>query len=129
MKGGYAFQHDTVWQREFEDSFLYQETDDQLQAIEEIKADMEKPLPMDRLLCGDVGYGKTEVAARAIFKCVAEGKQAVFLAPTTLLANQHYNTLKERFQDYPFNIEISFLYIVLYAITEQSRHLTATVPG
>ena len=106
MKGGYAFQHDTVWQREFEDSFLYQETDDQLQAIEEIKADMEKPLPMDRLLCGDVGYGKTEVAARAIFKCVAEGKQAVFLAPTTLLANQHYNTLKERFQDYPFNIEM-----------------------
>lgn len=63
---------------------------------------MEKPLPMDRLLCGDVGYGKTEVAARAIFKCLSERKQAVFLAPTTLLANQHFNTLKERFEDYPF---------------------------
>ena len=67
LRGGYAFQHDTVWQHEFEERFPYQETDDQLQATEEIKADMEKPLPMDRLLCGDVGYGKTEVAARAIF--------------------------------------------------------------
>ena len=85
---------------------IAQETDDQLQATEEIKADREKPLPMDRLLCGDVGYGKTEVAARAIFKCLSEGKQAVFLAPTTLLANQHFNTLKERFEDYPFNIEM-----------------------
>ena len=106
LRGGYAFQHDTVWQHEFEERFPYQETDDQLQATEEIKADMEKPLPMDRLLCGDVGYGKTEVAARAIFKCLSEGKQAVFLAPTTLLANQHFNTLKERFEDYPFNIEM-----------------------
>ena len=106
LRGGYAFQHDTVWQHEFEERFPYQETDDQLQATAEIKADMEKPLPMDRLLCGDVGYGKTEVAARAIFKCLSEGKQAVFLAPTTLLANQHFNTLKERFEDYPFNIEM-----------------------
>lgn len=105
LRGGYAFSADTVWQNEFEDSFPYEETDDQLQAISEIKADMEKPLPMDRLLCGDVGYGKTEVAARAIFKCVSEGKQAVFLAPTTLLVNQHYHTLKERFEKFPFNIE------------------------
>ena len=106
LRGGYAFQRDTVWQREFEDSFSYQETEDQLQAASEIKEDMEKPLPMDRLLCGDVGYGKTEVAARAIFKCLSEGKQAVFLAPTTLLANQHFNTLKERFENYPFNVEM-----------------------
>ncbi len=105
-KGGYAFSKDTVWQREFEDSFPYEETDDQLKAIEEIKADMEKPITMDRLLCGDVGYGKTEVAARAIFKCLAEGRQAVMLAPTTLLVNQHYHTLKERFADFPFYMDM-----------------------
>ncbi len=106
MKGGYAFQPDTEWQRTFEDAFPYAETEDQLRAVQEIKEDMEKPLPMDRLLCGDVGYGKTEVAARAIFKCLAEGKQAVLLAPTTLLVNQHYHTLKERLQDFPFHIEM-----------------------
>jgi transcription-repair coupling factor (superfamily II helicase) len=106
MGGGYAFSEDTVWQKEFEDDFPYNETDDQLKAIEEIKEDMEKPLPMDRLLCGDVGYGKTEVAARAIFKCISEGKQAVLLAPTTLLANQHYHTLKERFSKFPFEVEM-----------------------
>lgn len=104
--GGYPFSQDTVWQKEFEDEFPYEETDDQLQAIHEIKEDMEKPLPMDRLLCGDVGYGKTEVAARAIFKCLAEGKQAVLLAPTTLLVDQHYHNLKERLSNYPFNIEM-----------------------
>ena len=102
--GGYAFGKDTVWQSEFEDYFPYTETEDQLQAVSEIKEDMEKPLPMDRLLCGDVGYGKTEVAARAIFKCVSEGKQAALLAPTTLLVNQHYHTLKERFARFPFEI-------------------------
>ena len=104
-EGGYAFGEDTVWQAEFEESFPYAETDDQLRATAEIKEDMQKPLPMDRLLCGDVGYGKTEVAARAVFKCMSEGKQAAFLAPTTLLVNQHYHNLRERFEKFPFEIE------------------------
>ena len=104
-EGGYAFGPDTVWQAEFEEAFPYTETDDQLRATEEIKADMEKPLPMDRLLCGDVGYGKTEVAARAVFKCISEGKQAAILAPTTLLVDQHYHSLRERFDRFPFEIE------------------------
>ncbi|MBR2539480.1 MAG: transcription-repair coupling factor [Mogibacterium sp.] len=103
--GGYAFSADTVWQQEFESDFPYVETDDQLRATEEIKEDMQKPLPMDRLLCGDVGYGKTEVASRAIFKCISEGKQAAILAPTTLLVNQHYHNLKERFENFPFEIQ------------------------
>ena len=102
--GGYAFGEDTLWQREFEADFPYTETDDQLRATEEIKEDMEKALPMDRLLCGDVGYGKTEVAARAVFKCLSEGKQAAILAPTTLLVNQHYHNLRERFANFPFRI-------------------------
>ncbi len=104
-EGGYAFGEDTVWQTEFEDAFPYTETDDQLRAAAEIKADMERPLPMDRLLCGDVGYGKTEVAARAVFKCLSEGRQAAILAPTTLLVNQHYHNLRERFENFPFEIE------------------------
>ncbi len=103
---GYAFGEDSVWQREFEDDFEFEETDDQLRCIEEIKADMQKPEAMDRLLCGDVGYGKTEVAARAIFKCISEGKQAAMLVPTTILANQQYNTLKERFEKFPFKVEM-----------------------
>ncbi len=103
---GYAFGPDTEWQREFEESFPYVETDDQLRAIEEIKADMEKPVAMDRLLCGDVGFGKTEVAARAMFKCIADGKQAAMLVPTTLLANQHYYTLKSRFEKFPLKVEM-----------------------
>ena len=106
MEKGYSFGPDTVWQREFEDSFPYEETDDQLRSIVEIKADMEKPFSMDRLLCGDVGFGKTEVAARALFKCVADGKQAAVLVPTTILANQHYYTLKERFENFPFKVEV-----------------------
>lgn len=106
MNPGHAFQRDTVWQREFEDAFPFQETDDQLRAVEEIKADMEKPFSMDRLLCGDVGFGKTEVAARAIFKCLSESKQAAILVPTTILADQHYYTLKERFENFPFNVEV-----------------------
>lgn len=104
--GGYAFPPDTEWQKEFEEKFPYNETADQLQAIDEIKDDMERPVPMDRLLCGDVGYGKTEVAARAIFKCLSDGKQAVMLAPTTLLANQHYVNLNERFKDFPFKMDM-----------------------
>lgn len=103
---GHMFGPDTVWQKEFEDDFPYEETDDQLRCIEEIKRDMEKPEAMDRLLCGDVGYGKTEVAARAMFKCAAEGKQVAVLVPTTILANQHYNTLKQRFEKFPFKVEM-----------------------
>lgn len=106
IEPGYAFSKDTEWQIEFENDFPYVETQDQLRCIKEIKADMEKPLPMDRLLCGDVGYGKTEVAARALFKCIADGKQAAVLVPTTLLASQHYITLKERFEKFPCKIDL-----------------------
>jgi transcription-repair coupling factor (superfamily II helicase) len=91
-------------QREFETAFAYQETEDQLRSIHEIKIDMERARPMDRLLCGDVGYGKTEVAIRAAFKAIADGKQVALLVPTTILAQQHYETMRERFQDYPINI-------------------------
>ena len=94
---GYAFEHDNTWQGEFEDAFPYEETPDQLQAIREIKADMEKAEPMDRLLCGDVGFGKTEVAVRAAFKAVMSGKQVAVLVPTTVLAQQHFQTFKNRF--------------------------------
>ena len=103
---GFAFAADTPWQVEFEDQFPYEETEDQLRCIQEIKNDMEKPEAMDRLLCGDVGFGKTEVAARAVFKAISEGKQAAILVPTTLLANQHYHTLKERFERFPFKVEM-----------------------
>lgn len=106
LEKGYAFSKDNLWQREFEDLFPYEETPDQLRSVREIKRDMEKPTPMDRLLCGDVGYGKTEVAARAVFKCVADGKQGAVLVPTTILANQHYYTFKERFADFPFKIDV-----------------------
>ena len=103
---GYAFSPDSPWQREFEDDFPYEETDDQLRSIAEIKRDMEAPRPMDRLLCGDVGYGKTEVALRAIMKCVLDGKQAAILVPTTVLARQHYLTAKSRFAKYPVEIDV-----------------------
>ncbi|MBB5174903.1 transcription-repair coupling factor [Texcoconibacillus texcoconensis] len=103
---GVAFSPDGVEQREFESSFPYQETEDQMQAIEEIKADMEKSYPMDRLLCGDVGYGKTEVALRAAFKAIMEGKQVAFLVPTTILAQQHYETIRERFAQFAINAEM-----------------------
>lgn len=103
---GHKFGPDTVWQKEFEESFPFEETADQLRCIEEIKADMEKERAMDRLLCGDVGYGKTEVAARAMFKCAAEGKQVAVLVPTTILASQHYYTLKERFEKFPFSVDM-----------------------
>ncbi len=103
---GIAFSPDTEWQKTFESSFPYEETDDQLRSIDEVKADMEKPHPMDRLLCGDVGYGKTEVALRAAFKAVMSGYQVAYLVPTTILANQHFNTFKQRMMDYPVNIEM-----------------------
>ncbi|TMU82954.1 transcription-repair coupling factor [Bacillus sp. BHET2] len=101
---GYAFSPDGDMQREFEIAFPYEETDDQLRSVSEIKHDMERERPMDRLLCGDVGYGKTEVAIRAAFKAIADGKQVAILVPTTILAQQHYETMKERFQDFPVEI-------------------------
>src|SRR5690625_9101 len=101
---GYAFSSDTSLQREFEESFPYQETEDQLRCITEIKADTQKERPMDRLLCGDVGYGKTEVAIRAAFKAITDGKQVAVLVPTTILAQQHYQTFTERFQEHAINI-------------------------
>ena len=104
-KEGYVCGPDTVWQREFEEMFPFEETDDQLMAIAATKRDMESNKIMDRLICGDVGYGKTEVAIRAAFKAVQDGKQVVFLVPTTILAQQHYNTFVQRMKDYPIRIE------------------------
>ncbi len=103
---GFAFTKDTPWQTQFENDFPYTETDDQLRCISEVKKDMEKPLPMDRLLCGDVGYGKTEVAMRAAFKAVMDQKQVAYLVPTTVLANQQYEAFKERMQEFPIRIEL-----------------------
>ena len=103
---GHAFAPDDDWQRDFEDRFEWQETDDQLRCIEEIKADMERPVPMERLLCGDVGFGKTEVAIRAAFKCVMDSMQCAILVPTTILAWQHYQTLLQRMEGFPVNIEL-----------------------
>ena len=103
---GFKFSKDTVWQNEFESLFPYEETEDQLKAIKETKKDMESSKVMDRLVCGDVGYGKTEVAIRAIFKACMDGKQVAVLVPTTILAQQHYNTFKERFEDYPIRVEV-----------------------
>jgi transcription-repair coupling factor (superfamily II helicase) len=104
-RSGHAFEPDSDWQREFEQRFPFTETADQLEAIELVKADMEAPRPMDRLICGDVGYGKTEVALRAAFKAASQGKQVLLLAPTTILAQQHYGTFSERLADYPINVE------------------------
>jgi transcription-repair coupling factor (superfamily II helicase) len=101
---GFAYPVDSPWQEEMEDSFPYQPTPDQLKATQDVKRDMESPRPMDRLVCGDVGFGKTEVAIRAIFKAVTAGKQVAVLAPTTVLTQQHYHTLKERFAPYPINV-------------------------
>ena len=103
---GYAFSEDTDLQRDFELRFAYDETDDQLRCTEEIKRDMERSVPMERLLCGDVGFGKTEVALRAAFKCISEGKQCALLVPTTVLAMQHFNTARERMEAFPVNIEM-----------------------
>ena len=103
---GHAFSPDTPWQRELEASFPYLETEDQLRALHEVKADMERPRPMDRVICGDVGYGKTEVALRAAFKAVADGKQVAMLVPTTVLAQQHYNTFRQRLHAFPIMVEM-----------------------
>lgn len=104
MAGGFAFQKDTVWQKELEASFPYVETDDQVRAIEEVKTDMQNQRPMDRLLCGDVGYGKTEVALRAAFKAVMDGKQVAMLVPTTILAQQHFETFEQRLAPFPIKL-------------------------
>ena len=103
---GYPFSADSPWQQEFEDNFPYPETDDQLRCIADIKADMESPTPMDRLLCGDVGFGKTEVALRAVMKAIMDGKQVAILVPTTVLAQQHYQTAIARFRGFPVNIDV-----------------------
>jgi len=103
---GYSFSLDTIWQKELEASFIYEDTPDQARASEEVKRDMESENPMDRLICGDVGFGKTEVAIRAAFKAVQDGKQVAILVPTTILAEQHYNTFKDRLSQFPVNIEV-----------------------
>ncbi len=103
---GFAFSEDTVWQKEFEEMFPYEETQDQLEAIEATKKDMESPKIMDRLICGDVGFGKTEIAIRAAFKAVQDGKQVAYLVPTTILAQQHYNTFVQRMKEYPVKVEL-----------------------
>ncbi len=106
QKNGFQYGEDTVWQKEFEELFPFEETEDQLAAIEATKKDMESTKIMDRLICGDVGYGKTEIAIRAAFKAVQEGKQVVYLVPTTILAQQHYNTFVQRMKDYPVRIDL-----------------------
>src|SRR4029077_19254570 len=103
---GHAFSADNQWMREFEDAFEYSETEDQDLAITDVKHDMESSQPMDRLLCGDVGYGKTEIAMRAAFKAISDNKQVAVLAPTTVLAFQHYETFKQRFAAFPVSIEM-----------------------
>ena len=123
---GFAFSPDSPWQTEFEEAFPYAETGDQLQAIADIKKDMEQPRPMDRLLCGDVGYGKTEVALRAIMKCILDGKQAAILVPTTVLAQQHYATACGRFKDLPVKIEVLSRFTTA---KEQKRILEAARTG
>src|SRR5207244_1679248 len=106
-RAGHPFPQDTDWQIDFERAFPYQETPDQQEAIEQVKADMEEARPMDRLICGDVGYGKTEVALRAAFKAATDSKQVMFLVPTTVLAQQHLGTFTERLRDYPLRIEMA----------------------
>jgi transcription-repair coupling factor (superfamily II helicase) len=106
-RAGHAFSYDSDWQLEFEERFAYRETPDQLETIEAVRADMEEARPMDRLICGDVGYGKTEVALRAAFKAAVDGKQVMFLVPTTVLAQQHYGTFTERMRDYPLRIDLA----------------------
>jgi transcription-repair coupling factor (superfamily II helicase) len=120
---GHAFKADTPWQREFESAFLYEETPDQMKAILESKADMERSRPMDRLICGDVGYGKTEVAIRAAFKAVMDGKQVAVLVPTTVLAQQHFNTFRERMADYPVRVEL----LSRFRTPREQRHVLQDV--
>ena len=122
---GHAFAPDSVWQKEFEERFEYEETEDQEKCINEIKRDMERPMPMDRLLCGDVGYGKTEVALRAVMKCVLDGKQAAILVPTTVLAQQHYVTVMKRFAGFPVKIEVFSRFRTAAQIKKGRKELAA----
>ncbi|MGF1678100.1 MAG: transcription-repair coupling factor [Candidatus Methylacidiphilales bacterium] len=126
LESGFAFPPDTAWQLEFEEAFPYEETADQLKAIQETKADMESQRPMDRLICGDVGFGKTEVAIRAAFKAVCAGKQVAILAPTTVLAQQHWKTFRERMADYPVRIEMVSRFV---PVAEQRKILSRTASG
>ncbi|MGH9325417.1 MAG: transcription-repair coupling factor, partial [Terriglobia bacterium] len=126
MSGGFSFSADTPWQKEFEDAFEYEETSDQVKALEEIKKDLESPQPMDRLLCGDVGYGKTELAMRAAFKVVQDGKQVAVLAPTTVLAFQHLSTFRERMAAFPVRIEMISRF---RSPAEQKRTVEETAEG
>ena len=105
-QNGFAYSADTLWQKELEASFIYEDTPDQVKTAEEVKRDMESPKPMDRLICGDVGYGKTEIAVRAAFKAVMEGRQVAILVPTTILAQQHFTTFQERVQNFPVNVDV-----------------------
>jgi transcription-repair coupling factor (mfd) len=123
---GFAFKKDEIEQAHFESEFIYEETDDQLRVIEEIKKDMEKKNPMDRLLCGDVGYGKTEVAFRAIFKAIMSGKQVALLCPTTILSSQHFNNAKERFKSYPVEIALMNRFV---SAKEQKKNLEKLKEG
>ena len=125
-QSGYAFSPDSPWQREFEDNFPYPETDDQLRCIAEIKADMESRVPMDRLLCGDVGFGKTEVALRAVMKAIMDGKQVAIMVPTTVLAQQHYQTALARFRGFPVNVDVLSRF---RTAAEQKRTLQALKAG
>jgi transcription-repair coupling factor (superfamily II helicase) len=120
-RAGHPFPHDSEWQMEFEGAFPYRETPDQLEAIEAVRADMEEARPMDRLICGDVGYGKTEVALRAAFKAAEDGKQVMFLVPTTVLAQQHLGTFTERLRDYPFKIDM----VSRFRSAAEAREVTA----
>ena len=122
---GHAFPADTPWQHELEEAFPYQETPDQLTAITEVKADMEAEHPMDRLVCGDVGFGKTEVAIRAAFKAVQDGKQVAVLVPTTLLAQQHHQTFSDRFAGYPVRVEV----LSRFLTAAQARAVVARACG
>ena len=120
---GHAFGADTPWQRELEDAFPYVETPDQLSAVDDVKRDMEKPVPMDRLICGDVGYGKTEIAVRATFKAVQDGKQVAVLVPTTLLAQQHFNTFSERYAPFPVTVKPMSRFQTTAEVAETQRGL------
>lgn len=125
-KEGYAYSEDTVWQKEFEEMFPYEETEDQLKAIEATKADMQSTRIMDRLICGDVGYGKTEIAIRAAFKAVQDGKQVAYLVPTTILAQQHYNTFRERMEEFPVRVGMLSRFL---SAKEQKQTLEALKKG
>src|SRR6185295_19477882 len=122
---GHAFPPDAPWQHEFEDAFPYDLTVDQASAIEEVKTDMETPVPMDRLIIGDVGYGKTEVAMRAAFKAVMDGKQAAILTPTTVLAYQHYETFKKRFAAFPVKVDL----LSRFRSTKEQKEVVKRVEG